>query len=183
MPKRKGIIVHSILLVLMVIFGVLVLLFVHQIQKVINQPIEDQQPSLPTTQTINPTTTFPYHGKLIAGKNSLFIEFNQVDYQKATQEGKTIMLYFYAEWCPMCVRELQSVIIPTFNEYEKNSIIGFAVHYKDNRASVLEKKLAKEFGVVNQNTKVFIEKNKNPQLFPDQWTKEDYIQKFNFSDY
>ena len=46
-----------------------------------------------------------YSGKVLAGSSAPLLDFNQSDYQKAFTSGKTVFLYFYANWCPICAEE------------------------------------------------------------------------------
>jgi thiol-disulfide isomerase/thioredoxin len=122
--------------------------------------------------------SFSYVGTLIAGSSSPFIEFNRADYERALLSGKTILLYFYAKWCPICKLELSNAATPAFNEYAGDNVIAFRVNYNDSDADGYEKGLAEKFGVLYQHTKVVIRNSDQVEVFPSEWTKDDYLQAF-----
>jgi len=98
-----------------------------------------------------------YQGQLIAGSTSLFLAFNQSDYDKALGEGKTIFLDFYANWCPVCRGE-EKDIEGGFDSLTNSNLVGFRVNYNDSETDENENKLADEFNVPNQYTKIIIKK-------------------------
>ncbi|MBT3419382.1 MAG: DUF3179 domain-containing protein [Candidatus Magasanikbacteria bacterium] len=114
-----------------------------------------------------------YSGEVLAGKTALVIDFNQEDYNKAKEEEKNIMLYFYATWCPLCKEELKD-LYAAFNDIEKENIIAFRVNYKDGETQKEEKQLAKEFGVAYQHTKIFIKDGERIHKTPETWNKVQY---------
>lgn len=115
-------------------------------------------------------------GVVLAGEKSPLINFNQVDYEKARSSQKLIILYFYANWCPVCKNEVASALYPAFNELTTDQVIGFQVNYNDNQTDTMEKDLAREFGVAYQHTKVFLKRNQRVLKSPESWTKEKYLE-------
>lgn len=85
-----------------------------------------------------------YKGKVLAGTNSKYVEFNSEDYEKAKMMGKIIFLDFYANWCPICRVEAPD-ILSGFNALDSNEIVGFRVNFNDSETDEAEKALAKEF--------------------------------------
>lgn len=116
-----------------------------------------------------------YSGKVLAGKNAQYLEFNTEDYQKAKAEGNTIFLDFYANWCPVCRAE-EPIIYEGFNELESDKVVGFRVNYKDNETSDDEKALAKEFDITYQHTKVILKNGKQVLKTQDTWDKDTFNQ-------
>lgn len=121
---------------------------------------------------------FAFSGEELAGKNSPLIDFNEGDYQKALESGKTVFLYFYAKWCPTCKRELRDALVPAFNEYANKNVVGFRVNYDDRDTDDFEEQLAADFGVVYQHTKVILKDGEFIESFPNSWTKEEYLSYF-----
>mgnify|MGYP001616163737 CR=1 FL=1 len=113
-------------------------------------------------------------GNLLAGTTSPYREFTKADYDNALAEGKVILLYFYASWCPLCKAEQQETFA-AFNELQEENIIGFRVNYKDSDTGEDEEALAKEFGVTYQHTKVILKDGKRILKAPDSWDKQRYL--------
>ena len=116
----------------------------------------------------------PYTGKILAGTTSKYLEFNKADYDKALGENKKILLYFYANWCPICKRE-QVDTFAAFNELNDQNFIGFMVNYKDGDDDADEKALAQQYGIAYQHTKVILKDGKQIGKWPDSWNKQRYL--------
>ncbi|MBI3026768.1 thioredoxin family protein [Candidatus Woesearchaeota archaeon] len=117
-----------------------------------------------------------YTGKVLAGSESTkYLDFNKPDYQKALKEKKKILLYFYANWCPICKRE-QPDTFAAFSQVKDPDLIGFRVNYRDSDTDADEEALAKEFGVSYQHTKVILKNGQRAGKFPDSWDKQRYLE-------
>ena len=121
---------------------------------------------------------FMAKGKVLAGTKTPFIDFNKEDYNKALSENKVILLYFYANWCPICKFEEPNTRA-AFNELNNENAVGFRVNYKDSDTDKDEEALAEEFQVPYQHTKVIIKDGKQVLKSPDTWGKERYINEIN----
>lgn len=115
-----------------------------------------------------------YAGKVLAGTASKYLDFNKADYDKALNENKKILLYFYANWCPLCKAE-QPETFAAFNELSDPSLIGFRVNYRDSDTDADEEALAREFGIGYQHTKVILKEGKRVGKFPDSWGRQRYL--------
>jgi len=120
-----------------------------------------------------------YEGQIIAGKSSPLIDFNKADYEAVLKTDKLVVLYFYANWCPICKQEVSSALYPAFNELAGENVVGFRVNYNDNQTDNDEKALAKEFGVGYQHTKVFLKNGQRILKAPDSWSKDRYLSEIN----
>ncbi|MBD3164641.1 redoxin domain-containing protein [Candidatus Woesearchaeota archaeon] len=116
-----------------------------------------------------------YHGNILAGTTSPYIEFNKADYEKAKQQNKIIMLYFYATWCPICEEE-QEYVHAAFSELSLDNVVGFRVNYNDGETDDIERELAKKYGIAYQHTKVIIKEGEQVLKAPDSWQKERYLE-------
>ena len=116
-----------------------------------------------------------YTGKVLAGtETTKYLDFNKADYDKALKEKKKILLYFYANWCPICRLE-QPKTFAAFNEINDPDLIGFRVNYRDSDTDADEEALAKEFGVSYQHTKVILKDGQRVLKAPDSWDKQRYL--------
>src|SRR3989344_2308709 len=120
-----------------------------------------------------------YSGSVIAGSKSPLLDFKKADYDTALKTNKLIVLYFYANWCPICKAEVASSLYPSFNELITDKVIGFRVNYNDNQTDDDEKNLAKEFGIAYQHTKVFLRNGERVLKSPESWNKERYLREIN----
>ncbi len=113
--------------------------------------------------------------ELLSGKQAKYYTFTQEAYEQALKENKIILLYFYANWCPIC-RVEQPSTKAAFDELSNENIIGFRVNYKDSDTDMDEQALAKEFQIPYQHTKVIIKDGKQVLKAPDSWNKARYIE-------
>ena len=120
-----------------------------------------------------------YTGKVLAGTESTkYLDFSKADYEKALKDKKKILLYFYASWCPLCIKE-QPETFAAFNELNDADLIGFRVNYRDSDTDSDEETLAKEFGVSYQHTKVILKNGERVGKFPDSWDKQRYLEELS----
>lgn len=113
--------------------------------------------------------------KVLAGSQARYLEFSKKDYENALNDNKKILLYFYANWCPLCKKE-QKETFAAFNELHDSDWIGFRVNYKDSDTDKDEEDLAREFGISYQHTKVLLKDGKAVLKAPDSWDKQRYLE-------
>lgn len=120
-----------------------------------------------------------FSGNMLADESSSkYIEFNKADYDRAVEEGKTIVLYFYASWCPTCQAE-QPDTHAAFNQLDNKDVVGFRVNYKDSDTDSVEEDLAREFGISYQHTKVIIKDGERVLKSPESWDTDRYLTEIN----
>ncbi|PIT92671.1 MAG: hypothetical protein COU08_01600 [Candidatus Harrisonbacteria bacterium CG10_big_fil_rev_8_21_14_0_10_42_17] len=119
-----------------------------------------------------------FSGRVLAGTNAPFLEFNKADYDKALATDKLVVLYFYANWCPICKAEIPKAEA-AFKSIQSNNVVGFRVNFNDNETDDNEKQLAREFGVPYQHTKVFVKNGKRVLKSPEEWETSTYLSKIN----
>ena len=116
-----------------------------------------------------------YKGKVLAGsEKTKYLDFNKADYDNALKEKKKILLYFYANWCPICKAE-QPNTFAAFNEINDPDLIGFRVNFRDSDTDADEEAIAKEFGVSYQHAKVILNDGQKVLKALDSWDKPRYL--------
>lgn len=119
-----------------------------------------------------------YSGKVLGGSSSPLLSFNKADYDTAITSEKLVVLYFYANWCPICREEFPKMQA-AFNSLTTDQVVGFQVNYNDSETDENEKALARDFGVAYQHTKVFIKNGKRVLKSPEGWDEERYNSEIN----
>ena len=119
-----------------------------------------------------------YSGTKLAGNTAPLLDFTKADYDAAVASGKLVLLYFYANWCPICRAEFPKMQT-VFDELTADAVVGFRVNYKDNETNTDETTLAKQFGVAYQHTKVFVRGGDLVSKHPDSWSAERYRKEIN----
>lgn len=120
-----------------------------------------------------------YAGEVLAGKSAPLLDFTKADYDAAVKTDKLVVLYFYANWCPICKEEVANALYPAFNELTTDKVIGIRINYKDSDTTPDEVELARQFGVSYQHTKVFLKNGKQVLKAPDSWSKMRYLDEIN----
>lgn len=116
-----------------------------------------------------------YTGTILAGSTSPVIDFNEADFDQAVQSDKLVVLYFYADWCPICKKEVQSAFLPAFDSLNEPDVVAFRVNYRDNFTDPVESALAREHGIAYQHTKVFLKNGKRVLKSPESWDRGRYL--------
>lgn len=119
-----------------------------------------------------------YSGAVLAGTFAPLLDFTKVDYDAAVKTDKLVVLYFYANWCPICKAEFP-VMQQVFNELSTDTVIGFRVNYNDDQTDNDEKDLARAFGVAYQHTKVFVKNGERILKSPEGWDDKRYDMEIN----
>jgi len=123
------------------------------------------QPPPPENSGVNSS-----QGREIGG----LLNYQKDLYESAISSDKLVVLYFYANWCPICRAEYPKMQ-EAFNELSGERVIGFRVNYNDNETDSDETALARQFGVAYQHTKVFLKDGKQVLKAPDSWEKDRYL--------
>lgn len=140
-------------------------------------PAKNKEPQAPPQRTEEPAPApqpISYQGTVLAGTVSKVLDFNKVDYDKALAAKKNIVLYFYANWCPICKREVPE-FYSAFNALNAPNLIAFRVNYNDSDTDNDEVALARQFGVPYQHTKVFLKNGERVLKSPESWDKNRYL--------
>lgn len=89
-----------------------------------------------------------------------------------------MVLYFYANWCPICRAEVPE-LYAAFSELKNPEVVGFRINFNDNETDELEQALASDSGIVYQHTKVFLKNGELVLRSPENWDKERYLKEIN----
>lgn len=119
-----------------------------------------------------------YTGQLLAGTSAPLLDFNQADFAAAQASGKLIVLYFYADWCPICRAEFPKTQA-AFDQLTTDQVVGFRVNFNDNSTDDDEVALAREHGVAYQHTKVFVQNDTQLLKSPETWETSRYLAEIN----
>jgi len=130
-------------------------------------------------EAMMPKEAVSYSGEVLAGNVAPLLDFNQADYDKALASDNLVVLYFYANWCPICRVEVASALYPAFNDLETDQVVGLRVNYNDSDTDDSERQLAREFGVAYQHTKVFLKDGERILKSPESWSKGRYLNEIN----
>lgn len=89
---------------------------------------------------------------------SVYENYSVTEYDRALSEGRVLVLFFTANWCPIC-REQEPKNVNVFNSLDKSGVVALKVHVLDSETTEETDALAKKFDVLNQHTFVFLDKN------------------------
>lgn len=115
-----------------------------------------------------------YAGSVLAGNSAPLLDFTKADFDAAVKSDKLVVLYFYANWCPICREEFPKAEA-AFNELTTDQVIGFRVNFNDNQTDSDEQALARTQGVAYQHTKVFVKNNQQVLKSPESWEQSRYV--------
>jgi len=114
-----------------------------------------------------------FTGTVLAGNSSPLLEYSKADFDAAVGSGKLVVLYFYANWCPICKAEFPKAEA-AFDALTVDQVVGFRVNYNDSDTEDGETALAKEYGVAYQHTKVFLKNGSRILKSPESWETSRY---------
>lgn len=134
--------------------------------------MEDSEPMVINGQPGRAQSRFV--GAMLAGVDSPLVDFNKSDYDRELAAGTPILLYFYANWCPLCKAEVGDSLIPAFNQMTQSGVVGFRVNYNDSDTDADEKGLARQYGVAYQHTKILLKNGEVVLKAPDSWDISRY---------
>lgn len=117
-------------------------------------------------------------GQVLAGKTALLYDFEKTRYEEAIKSDKLVVLYFYANWCPICKEELPRPY-SAFDELSTDKVVGFRINYNDSQTDEDEKELARQFGVPYQHSKVFVKDRERILKAVETWDKQKYLEEID----
>lgn len=113
-------------------------------------------------------------------EDSGFKYFSREEFESAKNTKTPIILYFYSNWCTICLSEFP-VVEEAANRLGKDKFLGFRVNFNDDDTDEEEKNIARDMKVYYQYTKVFIINGEVVLKDGDPWDKayaEDKIVEF-----
>jgi thiol-disulfide isomerase/thioredoxin len=117
-----------------------------------------------------------FGGEVLAGSSSPLINFNESDYLTAIESDKLVVLYFFANWGPICKVELADALYPAFESIIDSNTVAFRVNFNDNQTDSFEKDLARKYAVSYQHTKIFVRDGEELLKTSEAWTKEFFLE-------
>lgn len=124
-------------------------------------------------KTISQTSTTSNSSSQASPTLATLVDFSPESYAQAIKSEKLVVVYFYANWCPICRAEFPQMQ-QAFASVDSSKVIGVRVHYNDDQTSAKERDLASEFKIPYQHTKVFLKNGKEIFRSGDSWTKDEY---------
>jgi len=142
--------------------------------------VKDEGAMMEKGETMMKDEDLSFEGELLAGTKGQteLLVFNKADYDKAVASNKLVVLYFYANWCPICKVEFP-VAEEVFDSLDTSQVVGFRVNYNDSETDKDEENLAREFGVAYQHTKVFVKDGNRVLKSPETWDADRYEKEIN----
>jgi len=89
---------------------------------------------------------------------SSYEDYTDEYFQKALSEKKIILLYFTANWCPIC-SEQEPVNKKVIEDFKDKGIAARRVHILDSQTTGETDALAKKFDILYQHTYLILDKN------------------------
>lgn len=89
---------------------------------------------------------------------SVYEDYTKELYDKALSENRVVVLYFTANWCPIC-RDQEPVNVQVFDELTTEGVVGLRVHILDSETTDETNALAQKFDVIYQHTFVILDTN------------------------
>ncbi|MFW5853031.1 MAG: hypothetical protein ACOCU8_00130 [Patescibacteria group bacterium] len=134
--------------------------------------IDNQEEDI--TVTTNPSTEINnWSGDLLAGNNnSPLLLWSEADYDKI-QETDNIFLVFMAEWDLLSQKELETELIPAWDEKRPKELVGIVVPWGQKTTTV--KKISDYYEVGFQLTKVLKLNDQVKMRDTNPWQREDYF--------
>ncbi len=112
--------------------------------------------------------------KVIAGTITKYYELDVALMDKSIEEGKIVVLQFFANWCPKCKAQ-EPELTAAYNELKRDDVVGFRVHYKDDQTTNEHENLARKYGVASQGTTVILKNGQMVFKSPAHLNKDQFI--------
>ena len=107
-----------------------------------------------------------------------YYEFTKKDYDGLMNENQGALLYFYANWCPICKAQ-EPELLKAMNEGVSGEKVMFRVNYADSDTNQDEKDIAKAFAVTYQHTFVVVKSDQVIEVVNGHQTSEDLKKLFS----
>jgi len=112
--------------------------------------------------------------KVIAGTVTKYYELDVALLDKSVEEGKIVVLQFFANWCPKCKAQ-EPELTAAYNELQRDDVVGFRVHYKDDQTTKEHEDFARKYGVASQGTTVILKDGQMVFKSPAHLNKDQFI--------
>lgn len=112
--------------------------------------------------------------KVIAGTVTKYYELDVAVMDKAMEEGKIVVLQFFANWCPKCKAQ-EPELNAAYEALNRDNVVGFRVHYKDDQTTKEHEDLARKYGIASQGTTVILKDGQMVFKSPAHLNKDQFI--------
>jgi thiol:disulfide interchange protein len=114
-------------------------------------------------------------GDELSGQN--YKDYSKADFDSALSNGKVVLLYFTANWCPIC-KDQEPVNLEAYSTLsDDESIEVFEVNILDNETTREDEEIADEYNVTYQHTFIVIDSSGEVSFrYTGPLTKEDIVE-------
>lgn len=134
-----------------------------------------------TSQTAAPTSTNEVGvapSLKPAANPAQVIPFTKGVYEEALASDKLVVLYFYANWCPICREEF-----PRFQEiissFSADQVVALQVNFNDSETDADEEAIARKYDIPYQHSKVFLKNGEVLLKSLESWDTAQYVENIN----
>jgi thiol-disulfide isomerase/thioredoxin len=149
----------TVVLIFLILLGVLASGYFFLTQKKTSQSLNQ-----------NPQVTPPPSN----GESAQILDFSQSIYEEALKSDKLVVLYFYANWCPICRAEFP-LMQAAFEKLPGDKVVGIRVNFNDSQTDKNEQVLARQYSIPYQHHKIFLKNGEVVLSSPQEWDEARYI--------
>lgn len=117
--------------------------------------LSNKQTAVTTSEPNEEQVTTAADASTLKPAQPQYVDFEEGLLSKLSEQGKKMVLFFYASWCPICQPAHKDILANQTNLPE--DIVIVRINYNDNNTDQAEKDLARELNVTYQHTFVYLD--------------------------